>query len=40
VKYYDPRYNFNKKEFSATFRNEDAAATAEVILEYMKHSND
>ena len=40
VKYYDPRYNFNKKEFSAIFRNEDAAATAEAILEWMKQRND
>ncbi|CZR08752.1 tRNA 2-selenouridine synthase [Trichococcus ilyis] len=40
VKYYDPRYNFNKKEFAATFRNEDAARTAEAILEWMKRRND
>jgi len=39
VKYYDPRYNFNKKEFAATFRNEDAARTAEAILEWMKQRN-
>lgn len=40
VKYYDPRYNFNKKEFAAIFRNEDAATTAEAILEWMKQMND
>lgn len=37
LSYYDPRYNYNKKEYVASFHNESPAETAEAILAWMKN---
>jgi tRNA 2-selenouridine synthase len=37
LSYYDPRYNYNKKEYVADFHNESPTKTAEAILEWAKN---
>lgn len=37
LSYYDPRYNYNKKEYVSSFHNESPAETAEAILAWTKN---